>query len=244
MASKHAWKVNLIPWDYKSEEHVNRLYDQRVACGWRSEEVASYAKEGEKGGKVFYWIVCGLYVLSEEHPEREALLAKHLARYPKETSPIRDTADKVRLLPRTPREIDFIPIGHVALNIHPPDEDEKLGLPRSGVTWLQQLYVSYALQKGGLGVAAMANAERVATMEPYNASLMVLDTLVKEVQTSEAIRKAMYDDRGLPFPLVSNEEWYLGLGYDVHARTTEGYVYKHPGGSIVLEVVFLKKILR
>ena len=65
MASKHAWKVNLIPWDYKSEEHVNRLYDQRVACGWRSEEVASYAKEGEKGGKVFYWIVCGLYVATD-----------------------------------------------------------------------------------------------------------------------------------------------------------------------------------
>ena len=58
MASKHAWKVDLIPWDYTSEEHVTRLYEQRIACGWRAEDVNLWAESAGKGGKVFYWVVC------------------------------------------------------------------------------------------------------------------------------------------------------------------------------------------
>jgi hypothetical protein len=57
MASKHAWKVDLIPWDFNSTDQINRLYEQRVACGWRSEEVPLYIEAARKGEKVFYWAV-------------------------------------------------------------------------------------------------------------------------------------------------------------------------------------------
>jgi len=89
------------------------------------------------------------------------------------------------------------------LGVHPPDEDEKIGLPRSGVTWLHQLYISYALQKGGLGVAAMSKAEHLAKLDPFNASIMALDTLAKEMQMDDSVQKIVYDDRGVPRPLVS-----------------------------------------
>jgi hypothetical protein len=55
--SKHAWKVQLVPWDYTSPEHISRMHDQRVACGWRADEVLSWAESARKGGKWFYWVV-------------------------------------------------------------------------------------------------------------------------------------------------------------------------------------------
>lgn len=32
-------KVELIPSDPDNEEHYQRMYDQRVACGWREGEI-------------------------------------------------------------------------------------------------------------------------------------------------------------------------------------------------------------
>lgn len=50
-------KVELIPWDYSSDAHVQRMYDQRVACGWRSEEVDHWKRSQACGLRCFYWIV-------------------------------------------------------------------------------------------------------------------------------------------------------------------------------------------
>lgn len=41
-----------------SAEQVERLYDQRVACGWRAEEVPEYVEAAKQGNKIFYWVVC------------------------------------------------------------------------------------------------------------------------------------------------------------------------------------------
>lgn len=57
MASTHALKLELIPWDHASEEQVTRLYEQRIACGWRADEVPSYVESAEKAGKMFFWVV-------------------------------------------------------------------------------------------------------------------------------------------------------------------------------------------
>ena len=122
---------------------------------------------------------------------------------PQEASPLIDTATKARMINRVPSEKQFMAVGHIALDTHSPDEDEKLGLPRSGVVWVHQLYVSFALQRGGFGAAAMGKAEQLATLEPLNASIMALDTVAKKVHMSEALLKLAYDDRGLPRPLVS-----------------------------------------
>ncbi|KAF2234556.1 hypothetical protein EV356DRAFT_501419 [Viridothelium virens] len=238
MSSKHAWKVDLIPWDHRSTEQIARLYEQRVACGWMAEEIPSFVKLANKGGKVFYWVV-----LADEVPEQEILLKRHFVKYPKEASPLTDTAGQVRLVSRVPSEQQFVPIGHIALDIHAPEEDEKLGLPRSGVVWVHQLYISYALQSEGFGVAAMSKAEQLATSEPLNASIMAVDTMVKEMHMDAAIQKISYDDRGLPRPTKSNEEWYMRLGYQIFARTKEGYKKRHSSGTIALEIAFLKKSL-
>lgn len=55
---------------------------------------------------------------------------------------MKDTAAQVRLVPRQPTMVEFIPIGHVAVDIHEPEEDMKLGLPATGTVWIHQLYVS------------------------------------------------------------------------------------------------------
>ncbi|KAI0915028.1 hypothetical protein F4823DRAFT_557478 [Ustulina deusta] len=176
MISKHAWKIECIPWDHLSPEHVQRMYDQRVACGWRADEVPEWVESAKRGGKMFYWAV-----LAEDVPNRNTLLVQHIAVHPKETEPLRDTATKIRLAQRQPTGRDFIPVGHVALDIHDSEEDGKLGLP-PGTVWVHQLFISSAIQGGGYGVATMAQVESIAAQEPINGKWMALDTLAKEVQ--------------------------------------------------------------
>lgn len=50
-------KVGLIPWDPTNEDQFQRMYVQRLACGWREEEVAEWKNKWEKGTKFTYWIV-------------------------------------------------------------------------------------------------------------------------------------------------------------------------------------------
>jgi hypothetical protein len=50
-------KVQLIPWDPESEEHVNRLYDQRVACGWNFAKVKSWKEKQRKAELGIHWVV-------------------------------------------------------------------------------------------------------------------------------------------------------------------------------------------
>lgn len=97
-----------------------------------------------------------------------------------------------------------MPIGHIGLDTQLPDEVEtrKLDLPHSGVIWLRALYVSYALQRGGFGVATMSKVEQLATLEPLNASTMALDTAAHESMMHEVLQKIAYDDRGLQRPTV------------------------------------------
>lgn len=61
MAASHSDRKpsQLIPWDHHNAEHVERMYQQRVACGWRAEEVPDWVEDAKKGGKLFYWIVSG-----------------------------------------------------------------------------------------------------------------------------------------------------------------------------------------
>ena len=50
-------RIELIPWDHTSAEHLDRMYKQRVACGWRSDEIEKWKIMSEEGRKVLYWIV-------------------------------------------------------------------------------------------------------------------------------------------------------------------------------------------
>lgn len=50
-------QIVLIPWDPTSPEHVERLVQQRIACGWDSECVESWRKAQESGKLNNQWIV-------------------------------------------------------------------------------------------------------------------------------------------------------------------------------------------
>ncbi|KAI1386469.1 uncharacterized protein F4822DRAFT_317060 [Hypoxylon trugodes] len=237
--SKHGWKIELVPWDFSSPEHVQRLYEQRIACGWRAEEVPSWIEEAKKGGKIFYWAL-----FSDALPEREKLIETHIETYPKESTPLRDTAAEVRLVPRQPTHVEFIPIGHVAVDIHEPEEDVKLGLPATGTVWIHQLYISRALHGGGYGAGTMSKIEMLAAQEPMNAKRVALDTLTKELQTDPKTRDILYGEGGNPAPLVSNEIWYVGQGYEVFNRAEGAYEWSpKPGITMPMNVVYMRKPL-
>lgn len=50
-------QIILIPWDPISPEHVERLVQQRIACGWDYECVEAWKKPQESGKLNNQWIV-------------------------------------------------------------------------------------------------------------------------------------------------------------------------------------------
>lgn len=104
--------------------------------------------------------------------------------------------------PCTPTSKEFIPVGHVALVRH-PEEDAQLGLPPTGVFWINNLYISWALQRSGLGGAAMKELERMVAQPPLDGEYMVLDAIPEEFQFSPEVLERQYLSRGLTPPVVS-----------------------------------------
>ncbi|KAM0281801.1 hypothetical protein ACHAQH_003383 [Verticillium albo-atrum] len=234
-------KISLVAWDARSEEHAARLYEQRVACGWRSEEVAEWQEKQLEGAKFFYWVV-----LADAIPGREKLLSDHLAAYPQEATPLRDTSADVWLTPRTPSDEVFYPIGHLALEKQ-AEEDPEMGLVKDGVVWIKHLYISWAIQAGGVGKASMQAVEALAALEPLCGTTIVLDTAQKETQSSDEWKKFFFTDTGkpIPDPYKTNEEWYGRMGYEVFYTDPIGYPWVMPDGvkSYVPRVMMKKPLV-
>jgi len=94
-------KIELFPWDHTSPEHVERMHRQRIACGWRVDEVEKWQAMSRRGTKVLYWIVSRLsgsgvdtvmrqsltmvsgQALALDCMDRDGLLLKHTTKYPK-----------------------------------------------------------------------------------------------------------------------------------------------------------------
>ncbi|KAI1342391.1 hypothetical protein F5Y15DRAFT_372578 [Xylariaceae sp. FL0016] len=233
MTIQYEGNIELIPWDHMSQEHVKRMYEQRVACGWRADEIESWVEFAKRGGRIFYWAI-----LADAVPEREKLLSRHTEAYPKEITTLRDTASEIRLVPRQPSGMEFIPIGHVALDIHSAVEDAELGLPSPGTVWVHQLYISYVLQRGGFGTATMAKVEELATEEPMNATTMALDTMSSDMNAEDV--NILKRDFGIP---DSPEGWYARQGYETY-KTAPGYEFQRQGGKTVqVKVAYMKKTI-
>lgn len=49
--------VTLIPWDPESPDHIARMLDQRVECGWDLDQVDKWRGLQRSGFKCMYWIV-------------------------------------------------------------------------------------------------------------------------------------------------------------------------------------------
>ncbi|KAJ2902293.1 hypothetical protein MKZ38_000759 [Zalerion maritima] len=227
--------LELVPWDHDSPKHMQRMYDQRVACGWRFDETEKWQAMSRAGMKCLYWIVgfsssAFIHFSDAPHappdsplegdtssrlkPLNAALTHGPFLLY-QEDSPIHDSATTFWLQPRSPppSKQPFTPIGHIALDKR-PSEFASLGLSRDGPIWIAGLYISWALQQYGIGKSAMLQAEKLAKSSPLDASLLVLDTMASEQQMSEEFIRRVYLDQGNPAPkgkrslsLVECEDW-------------------------------------
>lgn len=57
-------KVDLVPWDPNDQRQFQRMVAQRIACGWRAEEVPEWKLKVLKGVKLLYWVVSAQYWLT------------------------------------------------------------------------------------------------------------------------------------------------------------------------------------
>ncbi|KAH8912275.1 hypothetical protein BR93DRAFT_70761 [Coniochaeta sp. PMI_546] len=234
-------KLDLIPWDYNSEEHRHRAYLQRIACGWRFGEVPDWVEKCKEGKMMVYWLV-----LSESVPDRDAQVATHIEKYPKETSPLKDTAtESWKGHPRTPTNQPIHPIGHVGLIIPPESELKHLSLPLTGVAYIGKLYVSYALQSYGYGGVTMRAVEAISR-DQLGADMCILDTILHEYQMRPDVMERFYVQHGNPLPKISNEHWYAKMGYVSFKKDDKGYLHTHvdTGEKEYLPVSYFKKMLK
>lgn len=233
-------EVRLIPWNPSCPEHFTRLVDQRYACGWNYDEVEKWKREHLDGIKALYWIA-----LDEHHVDKDALIAQHIAKYPKEASSLQDTAP---CLLRANREAGgewFHPIGHIAITLR-PDWNKEYGLPDQGVCWIKSLYISYALQGRGLGGKAMRKLEATMRQPPINAIISALDTVPENWQMSPDRHKffTVADQELPPLPKISNEAWYQRQGYVAFRTDPEALRERNLSGEMVtIPLVFYKKML-
>lgn len=49
--------VYLIPWDPNSQDHVDRMKIQRIACGWKLDQVDGWRDKQRKGHAGLHWVV-------------------------------------------------------------------------------------------------------------------------------------------------------------------------------------------
>jgi hypothetical protein len=51
-------KINMIPWDPDSPEHIERLIAQRVQCGWSADKVQHpWVQWQREGMRSLFWLV-------------------------------------------------------------------------------------------------------------------------------------------------------------------------------------------
>jgi len=205
-ARKAPAQIELIPWDPDCPAHVERMIEQRIACGWRSDEVELWQQQQRDGKVNIQWVV-----LADNHPNRSSDLEKHINTYPSEKTDLNDTATSLGGKARSSRpEFKFLPVGHISLDTEYPHSDYEPNTP--GVYYIAKFYISRALQSSGLGRAAMDKVELSAISEPLNAKILALST----VFAKQKGRKEKLAALGRNLPDVEPEDWYSRRGYVVY----------------------------
>jgi ribosomal protein S18 acetylase RimI-like enzyme len=230
--------VVLIPWDPASQQHIDRMVEQRRTCGWHAQRVPVQWRDAHLAGtKCVYWIA-----FAQDEPQSETYNKQHVDKYPNETGELVDTSETLLAKPCTPTKKKFLPIGHIALETHDPSVTKKLGIevPDEGSYWIKSLYVSYILQALGVGGSAMRIAERMLTEEPHHAKHLLLDTVHHADQQDEGFAMATY---GALFK-VPTQSWYERQGYRLIATISNYYTDPDANGKIwPCRTVFLQKDL-
>ncbi|KAH7308697.1 hypothetical protein B0I35DRAFT_100012 [Stachybotrys elegans] len=231
-------KIDLIPWDPDSSEHIERLIAQREQCGWSAEKVRDpWAQWQREGMRSLFWLV----IADESEPNVQEKLAEHFDKNPSYREYLHDTCKAVRLVPRSPTNAKFRPIGHIALDKESANGREAgLKPTEDGTYWIGPLYVAWELQSLGIGRAAMDTAEALVVQPPLNAKALGLDTLAKKHQEDPEYIAAHYEKP----PHTTNQGWYERRGFQVF-HSADG-IYTGPdrfGKEWHRTAVFLKKSL-
>ncbi|KAF5674971.1 hypothetical protein FHETE_2722 [Fusarium heterosporum] len=220
--------IVLIPWDPQSPDHVDRIYEQRVQCGWDKQMVEGWREKQTSGSKSIFWIT-----LRPEGTETQELLQLHFDAFPADKTPLIDTAKTLRAQSITPTSSKFYPIGHISLDdCDPKSSNLTLDLPKEGVYWIKTFYVSKALRSKGIGRAAMDIVEAMAIEYPLCAKTLALDTAEKGHQSR------LYKEKTGKEISSTNQEWYERRGYRLIHFQPSHYV---DGDDPPVDAVFLKK---
>ncbi|KAI9641477.1 hypothetical protein NHQ30_010284 [Ciborinia camelliae] len=238
--------VDLIPWDPDSPAHVERLFNQRVACTWNSEYVESWREQQRQGAITLQWIV-----LPITSPTRDNLHDLHIKRYPLESEPLVDSATTFNALPRTPPASphSFLPVGHIALEVQAPSPSSSPSLttttsapatPLLPTYKISGLYISGALRSSGLGRASMDTIERLASSPPISAKKLVLEVMANEFpgKTERAIALKV------PPQAIERQDWYARRGYTRVGWKDGMWPEKDEEGRVwTARCVFMEKIV-
>jgi GNAT superfamily N-acetyltransferase len=110
-----------------------------------------------------------------------------------ESEKLADTAVSINAATRQPTQADFIPIGHISLDLrNKKAEKMDLEIPSERVFWIKTFFILHNLQSKGVGRAAMDEIEKIAVREPLRAKTLMLDTVEREDQLREEFARATY----------------------------------------------------
>ncbi|CRK21332.1 hypothetical protein HYQ46_002128 [Verticillium longisporum] len=220
--------VALVPWDPLSPEHIDRLTQQRIDCGWHVDKPSGAWKEAQQGGiKCIYWLV-----LQSHDPQAGEMIQLHKSAHPKQGDPLLDTCTTLRGLALQPSGKEFFPVGHIALDISYYEADGfNLNLPEGSTLWIKSLFISKALRSSGIGRAAMDKLEGMATSPPLSATTLMLDTLFKD------------DQIRFQKPKVANQDWYARRGYRLVHTEPGFYEDEKQFQGAIPRTVFMRKDL-
>ncbi|TLD26500.1 hypothetical protein PspLS_04683 [Pyricularia sp. CBS 133598] len=254
-------KTYLVPCDFTSAAHTELLYNQRVTCGWGEDGIERYTNLSAQGNLVMYWLVLDDSLLGknglikthcDRYPNLRMLVFSNMERIPKQATLIQDTAAQIWGQKRTPSTDSFIPIGHIGLGRLQPDSEYVVTMkqaqpppgPTDVVTWIGPFYISWAMQRLGIGNFAMTEIERLAASPPVNGTIVALDAIAPDHAMAPALLKTYYTHVGNPAPVRSNHDWYLRQGYKpYHRKTAYPWTDIESGEVKMLDTVYMLKRL-
>jgi GNAT superfamily N-acetyltransferase len=185
-------------------------------------------------------------VLDPSEPKTAERIAQHIAKHPKEATPLQDSAVAVGGRPRdssSSRLLEpFMPVGHISVDTvaSTPEPTTLLADPANHRYHLSALYISSAIQGGGIGSATMEAAEHMAATV-LGATIITLDTWDRRLITDDSKTEwrekfEYYSPPALGPPKFDPQGWYQRLGYKVIKEIQEfdersGYCLKREDGK-------------
>ncbi|KAF7532925.1 hypothetical protein G7054_g7554 [Neopestalotiopsis clavispora] len=193
--------ISLVPWDPNSPEHVERMRQQRVACGWKVDKISNWQKFQKEGKLAFYWITLG-----SDHEDRDYLIQKHLTDFPVQSEPLTNSCTSLMGCDQVPDASSFHPIGHICLDgcVENHANNRLMISPEDGTYALAAFYISEALQGSGLGNKVMSLFERYEGFKgEQNLNLLAAD---RNARTAKEVHKA----KTITLDSISNEDTAIG----------------------------------